>query len=238
VVKRSPRLAAALCEEARLAARINHANVVRVYDVTHTDEITFVVMELVDGESLSDLIARRGRLRPNKVLRVGLAVAAGLRAGLAEHVIHRDIKPANIVFTRSGNTKIVDLGLARRVSDPSSAELGTPRGPIGTPGYMAPEQARDADSIDFRADIYSLGVTLYHAAVGAPPFPTDDPVRAMTLHDSAPIPPPSQRAPGIPATLESLLLWMLERNPDRRPGSYDLLISAMRRALEGIETAR
>lgn len=235
VVRRSPALAMALCEEARLAARINHPNVVRVHDVHHSDTITFIVMELLVGDSLSALISRRGPMRASKVLRLGHAIASGLRAGLAEHVIHRDIKPANLIITAAGPPKIVDLGLARRTSADGD-DRGLPRGLIGTPGYMAPEQAIDPDAVDFRADIYALGVTLYHATVGAPPFPIDDPIRTLALHASAPIPPPSARLPDVPPALERLLMWMLERNPARRPASYDMLIGAFRRALDELGT--
>jgi eukaryotic-like serine/threonine-protein kinase len=236
VVRRSPELVAALCEEARLAARISHANVVRVHDVHSSDAITFIVMELVDGESLSAMIARKGRLRPARVVRIGHAIASGLRAGLAEHVIHRDIKPANVIIAKSGQPKIVDLGLAIRTSD-GHDDRGPTRGPVGTPGYMAPEQALDPDGVDFRADVYSLGVTLYHALVGAPPFPTDQPMRALTLHQTEAIPPPSQRVDGVPPELERLLLWMLERSPKRRPASYDVLLASLRRLQESLGPA-
>lgn len=234
VVRRSPHLAHTLCDEARLAARIAHPNVVRVHDVHHTDAITFIVMELCEGETLSELIARKGRLAPTRVLRIGQAVAAGLRAGLACQIIHRDIKPSNIIVTTGGAPKVVDLGLARRVSERVD-DRPAHRGMVGTPGYMAPEQANDPDGVDFRADIYALGVSLYHAAVGAPPFPTSDPLRALALHQSATIPPPTDRVPGLPPELDHLLLWMLERSRERRPASYDVLISAMRRALEDLE---
>ncbi len=234
LLRKWPNLAATLCEEARLAARLNHPNVMRVHDVVQTDRVTFVAMELIEGENLSQLIARRGPLRPARVLRIGLAVALGLRAGLSERVIHRDIKPANILLTRGGTIKIVDLGLARQMT--SDGESRAARGGlIGTPGYMAPEQIDDPDGVDFRADIYALGVTLFHALVGRPPFSTDDPVQAMALHQSAPMPAPSQFVADLPPALDRLLLWMLARRPDRRPGSYDLLIASIRRALEDLD---
>jgi serine/threonine protein kinase len=236
VVRRAPHLAMTLCDEARLAARIAHPNVVRVHDVHHSDAITFIVMELCEGETLSELIARKGRVAPARALRIGHAVACGLRAGLAGQIIHRDIKPANIIVTTGGAPKVVDLGLARRISA-AIDERPAPRGMVGTPGYMAPEQALDPDGVDFRADVYALGVTLYHAVVGAPPFATGDPLRALALHQSAAITPPSARAPGLPAAVDHLLLWMLERNRERRPASYDVLIAAMRRTLDDLERA-
>ena len=236
VIRRWPALATALCEEARLAARIAHPSVVRVFDVTHTDAVTFIVMELLEGESLGDLLRRRGPLRPVRALRIGMAVASGLRAGLAERVIHRDIKPANIVLTRGGHPKIVDLGLARSPADPRSAIRSRP-GIVGTPGYMAPEQAIDPDRVDFRADLYALGATLYHAVVGQPPFPTDDPARAIELHARGDIVPPGLRVAGLPPGVDELLMAMLARDPRRRPSSYDALLAAMRRLVDELEPA-
>ncbi len=235
VVRRRPDLAAALCDEARLAARINHANVVRVFDVAHTPALTYIVMEFVEGVALNELVRRRGPLRGSKLLRVGIAVALGLRAGLAGGVIHRDVKPANIVITSDGATKLVDLGLGTRVPDDAADGLST-RAVVGTPGYMAPEQASQPAAVDFRADIYALGATLYFAATGAAPFPTGDPDRCLELHARAPVPPPRARAPALSPAIEDLLLWMLAKRPGQRPDSYEILIAAMRRALDAEPT--
>jgi serine/threonine protein kinase len=235
VIRRVPAMTEALCEEARLAARINHPNVVRVHDVGHTPELTYIVMELIEGRTLAELVHRRGPLKPSTVLRVGQAVALGLQAGLEEGIIHRDIKPANIVITKSGGVKIVDLGLARAAGGAGDWFAADGKGGlVGTPGYMAPEQALAPRTVDFRADVYALGVTLYHATVGAPPFPIDDAERCMKLHQSAPIPLPSTRLPGVPGPLEQMLMWMLARSPSERPSTYSLLLQAFRRALERV----
>ena len=124
VLRRTPELAPLLCDEARVAARINHPNVVRVNDVTHTRHITYVVIEYVDGGSLADYLARVRRMSPGRALRLGIDVAEGLRAGLAAGVIHRDVKPANILMTAAGQAKVADLGLAR-VQGSESTVLGT-----------------------------------------------------------------------------------------------------------------
>lgn len=229
VVARQPYLAKLLYEEARFAAKIDHPNVVKVYDVTHTASITYVIMEYIDGRSLAETVARSGPLSAARVVDVGAAVVAGLKVALAAGLIHRDIKPANILLSRRGETKIVDLGLVLRTADAverADADAAGGRKPstIGTYGYMAPEQAVDPDAVDFRADIYSLGVTLYEALVGAPPFPLGDAARCLEMHARAPVPPPEERVPGISRAVSALVLRMLAKNPDDRFASYDALL--------------
>jgi serine/threonine protein kinase len=232
---RQPGLAALLCQEARFAARINHPNVVRVHDVTHNERITYVVMEYIDGRSLAEIIRLSGPLPPAEVVRVGLGVAAGLRVGLGQGLIHRDIKPANILLPHQGEVKIVDLGLALGAGPGDDPQDESPAGQslvVGTYGYMSPEQAADARKVDFRSDIYSLGVTLYEAATGSLPFPARDPARWLQLQRGEPAPPPQSRRPDLPARLCALLLAMLARQPVERPDSYEALETALRHALD------
>jgi serine/threonine protein kinase len=230
---RQPGLAELLCQEARFAARINHPNVVRVHDVTHNDRITYVVMEYIEGRSLAETIKAEGALPAATVLRVGLAVAAGLEVGLASGLIHRDIKPANILLPRGGEAKIVDLGLAlgSGPGDEAPSEGGRAT-VVGTYGYMSPEQAADARRVDLRSDIYALGATLYEAATGTLPFPARDPAHWLQLVRHEPVPPPQIRRPGLPEPLCALLLAMLARRPEDRPGSYQVLQDALSQALE------
>jgi eukaryotic-like serine/threonine-protein kinase len=230
VLARQPALGAQLCEEARFAARINHPNVVRILDVTsHT--LTYIVMEYIEGVSLAQRIHRSGVLGAPALLRVGLQVVSGLEAGLEQGLIHRDIKPANILLTKRGEVKIVDFGLARHNTAPS--ELPRPRSPmiIGTYGYMSPEQAEDADSVDFRSDVYSLGVTMFQAATGALPYSVDGATAAMTAGKGRPVPRVEERISGFPASVSSLVAWMMARNPEDRPESYSSLHSTMTRTL-------
>jgi serine/threonine protein kinase len=211
VLARQPGLAELLCQEARFAARLDHPNVVRVHDVTHNDRITYVVMEYIEGRSLAEAIAAQGALPAAEVVRVGLAVTAGLRAGLAQGLIHRDIKPANILLGSDGAVKIVDLGLAHTsVPDERVPALGK-ASVVGTHGYMSPEQAQDPERVDFRSDIYALGVTLHEAATGKPP-----------------------PGPGLPAELAALVMRMMSRRPEDRPSSYESLEAALRRTLDDI----
>jgi eukaryotic-like serine/threonine-protein kinase len=231
-MRRMAGLAELLCEEARYAARIDHPNVVRIHDVTHHPSITYVVLEYVDGENLSRILAARGALAPRVVAELGLEVVAGLRAALEQGLIHRDVKPSNILLTRSGHAKLVDLGLALPLHRDPGARLPQLT-VVGTPGYMAPEQGIDPGAVDFRADVYALGATLYHAAVGRPPFPLDDARRCLELHRTARPEEPHRRRPEVGEDLSRLLMAMLAKRREDRPGSYDQIA----RALQEVRTA-
>ena len=232
VLRRRSGLARALCEEARFAAKINHPNVVRVIDVTHTSKITYVVMEYIDGDTLAKVIQRLGVLPARAAIKVGLDVAAGLAAGLEQGLIHRDIKPANIILTQSGSAKIVDLGLAgsSTPAEPEGDRWSASRSIVGTHGYMAPE-VTSLGPVDFRADVYSLGVTLFQAALGRLPFPNDDPELCMRMHRDDRVPVPRELRPELPESFSDLLLWMLAKRPSDRPSSYAELERALQRTL-------
>jgi len=217
VVRSRPALPRLLTEEARFAARIDHPNVVRVYDVATSDDHTYIVMEHVDGPDLSVMLRRKGALPHKVVVRILRHIAAALAAGLAEQLIHRDVKPSNILLTRAGITKLADFGLARS----SAADAAGVRGVVGTATYMAPEQASDPQRVDFRSDIYSLGITAYHALTGR--LPPDSPDGAPRDRDRA----PSQFA-AVPAALDDLVVAATAPRPSDRPASYDVLEAALR----------
>ena len=253
VIQKDPMFARLLCEEARYAARIDHPNVVRVHDVTHTPEITYVVMEFIDGSTLARVIEKNGFLPAGRVLRIALDIARGLRAGHEQGLIHRDIKPANVLVARSGIARIVDLGLAHPFTSDaapsssgalsssssfSSANIAAPpavasRLPVvGTPAYMAPEQSLNPQDVDFRADMYSLGVTMFHAAVGDIPFRARDAARCIGLHRTQPVPRPESMNPAVPQILADLIVEMMSKSPSGRPVSYDVLIDRIVTALD------
>jgi serine/threonine protein kinase len=208
VIERRPALVAELVDEARCAARIHHENVVRILDVTHTDALAYIVMELVEGDTLASRIDRGAPMAWPDVARIGVGVASGLRAGLRDHFVHRDIKPANLILARDGGVKIVDFGLARAVA---ARELEAGR-LVGTRGYMAPEVLRGV-ACDFRSDVFSLGVTLVEAAAGRR--------WRMATRSSRP------QLPHVPMSGIRVLDAMIAADPSHRPSSYDALIAEL-----------
>jgi serine/threonine protein kinase len=229
-IAQQPGVARQLLCEARFAARINHPNVVRIHDVTHTDEITFIVMEHIVGGSLSKAVDKGGALSPERVLRLGIDVAQGLKAGFHERLIHRDIKPANVLLGRDGAAQIVDFGLAVVASRAQGLPASVlEEAVVGTRGYMAPEQLTDPMQIDFRADIYALGVTLEEALFGVPPFAS-----RRRAHGGV-----SANAPRSPTRARVLALarWMSAPRPIDRPASYDALLSTMQSELAAMARA-
>ena len=159
--------------EARLATKLNHPNVVRIYDVEQADDICFIVQEFVDGEDLQKILnaADNNRLAPNTALNIVIKITKALVEAEKFNIVHRDIKPGNILITRDGVPKLTDLGLAKQYlsnesGEPQKTALTRSISSFGSPAYMAPEQVVDAKNVDIRADIYSLGATFYHIVTG------------------------------------------------------------------------
>jgi serine/threonine-protein kinase len=215
VLAARPGIGALLVEEARFAARINHPNVVRILDVTHSETLTYIVMELIDGVALSRRLSMRGPLDLQKALNVAIDVASGLAAGLEQGLVHRDIKPANVLLSKDGSARIVDYGMAHALEQDNWLAPASARAVVGTRGYMAPEQASGKSRVDFRADIYALGVTLEEACRGSGLWDTAGPSGAIA--NSAALPP----------RLLELLAWMQAPEPEQRPASYAALIDAL-----------
>lgn|GEM_PF-1777172 len=229
-VARKPGLVKRFEREARAAGRLDHPNVARVYYFGQTDDgAPFYAMELVDGWSLGDIVEARVRIRVDQVLSLLAQTCAGLQAALDAGIVHRDIKPANLMVAKDGLLKVVDFGLAKLSDDKSMTRSGTM---LGTPYYMAPEIVR-GEGGDWRADIYSLGVTFFHLLTGFPPFEADTPYGVMMKHINQPVPDLAKSSPRLPPGLCHLVTSMLHKDPESRPRSYKLLqSSAMRLATE------
>jgi hypothetical protein len=218
---------ARLQQEARIAAAVNHPNVVQVFDSGTDHGQFYVVMELVDRGSLDDLMALQPRLSEKKVLETGIQVAKGLRAAHRRGLIHRDVKPANIMFVDEHAAKIGDFGLASTATQ----RWETDRVVWGTPHYVAPERLSNQPE-DFRSDIYSLGATLFHAIAGKPPIEGET-NSATALREL------KQRplnllavARDISPTTARVLQRMIAADPSQRFSSYDDLVTELDRALE------
>ena len=177
--------------EARAAASLNHHNIVSVYDFGEDEGSWFIVMEYVEGRNLRDIIRSEGQLDPPRAAALGAEVAAALAAAHAQGIIHRDVKPANVLIAAdAGTVKVADFGIARAAG--ARQGLTMPGTVLGTATYLSPEQAQGAE-VDFRTDVYSLGMVLYEMLAGKPPFTGDSPVAVAYQQLSQTAPPPSTR---------------------------------------------
>jgi eukaryotic-like serine/threonine-protein kinase len=218
-----------LQEEARLAARINHPNVVRILDIVDAGELSYIVMEYVDGQPLSDKL-RSGPLGPSHILTLGRDITHGLEAGEEHQLVHRDVKPANILVEKRGIAKLVDYGLATLSGVSQSGAF------VGTPAYMAPEQATSRP-VDFHADLYALGCTLFEAATGRLPFSGRDSKEVIARKQRAAAPPdPRETARALPAAVASLIMQFLERVPEARGESLPAVIEQFEELLLAMPT--
>ncbi len=222
--------------EAHLLARLNHPNILRIFDFADGGLFPHIVMELVDGPSLAALIARNQRLEPALALPLICQTIAGL--GYAHDqlgLVHCDLKPTNILLTSDYQVKIADFGLAKSRGMPTAFDQTLKLGTIaGTPAYIAPEQVEGGRAAaDHRSDIYALGATMYHAITGRLPFIDDDPVQLMVRRLSeAPIPPHLVH-PKVDRRISQLIMSMMARDPANRIQTYDELLELTTDLLEG-----
>jgi serine/threonine protein kinase/predicted ATPase len=205
--------------EARLMAQVRSDHVVTVHQVGQVDDVCYLAMELLDGEPMDRWLERVGTPPLVEVLRIGREMARALAAAHARGLIHRDVKPANVwLEAPTRRVKLLDFGLARPLAgDVSLTNSGIV---VGTPMYMAPEQAR-GEPLDGRADLFSLGCVLYQMATGRPPFAGNTALAVMTAVVTETPPPASQFNPAIPASLADLLSRLLAKQPTARPASAE-----------------
>jgi serine/threonine protein kinase len=177
--------------EARATARLSHPNVITTYDVVEEDDRPWIVMELLKTRSLSEVLRDEGPLPPHRVAEIGLGVLAALETAHAQGVVHRDVKPSNVLVTADGRPVLTDFGIATMAGDPALTSTGVV---LGSPAYMSPERAR-GKAFGPESDLWSLGVTLFVAAEGRPPFESDNALGTLTAIISDPVPPMSVGGP-------------------------------------------
>jgi eukaryotic-like serine/threonine-protein kinase len=198
-------------EEARNVARLNHQNLVAVYDTGSDQGQPYIVMELVRGRSLQQAIAAGG-LTEDRALEVAADVCAALSYAHGQNLVHRDIKPGNILLAEDGTVKVTDFGIARAVDQDTVTQTAAV---LGTAAYLSPEQAQGFE-VDARSDIYSLGVVLYEALTGIQPFSGDSPVTVAYQHVQETPRTPRELDPGISPAAEAIAMRALAKNPANR----------------------
>jgi serine/threonine-protein kinase len=211
--------AARFRQEARAAGSLSHPNIVPVYDYgTDADGSQFIVMQLVEGDTLATLLRERGHLETDDAVRIALGVASALEAAHRRGLVHRDVKPGNILLTDDGDVKVTDFGIARAVSEASMTVTGTT---LGSVHYFSPEQAR-GDEVTGASDVYALGIVLYEMLTGRRPFEGDSAAGvALKRLNEDPAPPSAFRP--VPTGLSAIVMRALQREPaDRFPdaGSF------------------
>lgn len=204
--------------EAKAAAAINHPNLIQVYDFGEQDGTYFFAMEYVKGENLADRIKRSGRLPIQTAVHMIDQVARALEKAHSLGIIHRDVKPENILLSAEGDVKLADLGLAKILNEDASMTI-TGTG-LGSPHYMAPEQAEDSGKVDHRADIYALGITLLNMVTGKRPFTGNSPMGIVMAHANKPLPTGRELGTDLPPELETVIHRMCAKKPDDRYADY------------------
>lgn len=212
--------------EARMAVRLDHPNVVRTIDVGEYNGLNYMAMECLEGETLDDELRRRTRLPVIEAVHILCQALLGLQHIYDRGMIHRDLKPANLMLVPAAQgypiVKILDIGLGRTLFDDSAeaekqeTQITQEGVLLGTPDYLAPEQARDARAVDIRADIYSLGCVLYHALAGQPPFPDVNMLSQVIRHATEPARPLRELNPEVPDGLQQVVNFLMAKDPNQR----------------------
>jgi eukaryotic-like serine/threonine-protein kinase len=216
--------------EAKSVARLSHQNVVAVFDQGSDGPFLYLAMEYVPGRTLKEVLREHGRFPPAAALDIMTGVLDGLAAAHASGIVHRDVKPENVLLTADGRLKVADFGLARAQATAGHTRAGLL---IGTVAYLPPEQVT-GDSTGPRSDVYSAGVVLFELLTGRLPFTGDTPIAVAYQHVNQDVPAPSTLVPGIPATVDQLVLAATSRDPASRPADAGEFARAVRRVREGL----
>jgi formylglycine-generating enzyme required for sulfatase activity len=225
----NPEFVSRFSQEARIIARLEHPHILPVHDFGESNGYTYLAMRLVQGGSLSDRLKKYGKLELTEINRIITQVGGAVHYAHEQGVIHRDIKPGNILIDEFGNCLLTDFGIAKLVA--ATVHLTEAGGILGTPSYISPEQG-SGKQIDNRSDIYSLGIVLYHMAVGDVPYKADTPMAVVFKHIHDPLPLQKQRAHGLPESVERIILKALAKNPGDRYSTANDMVVALQSTLD------
>lgn len=229
LLRTTPDAAQRFYQEARAVAKLNHQNIIQIFQIGEEKGLLFFSMEWVDGESLAEYLRREGPLPVATALDIVIQTIDGLAFANSNHVIHRDVKPANIMLDARGRVKITDFGLAKIMdSDTSLTSSGVS---MGSPNYMSPEMAR-GELVDHRADIYAVGITLYQMLTGNVPFSGPSATAVMLKHIQEPLPVPRELEEKAGPSVIDLIRRMTEKNPEHRHQTYAAMRADVAAALE------
>lgn len=211
--------------EAQAAGRLNHPNIVNMYDVGYDQGFHYIVMEYVDGITLKQYITQQKRLPVDEAVKIAIAIGEGLEHAHSMGIVHCDIKPHNVMITTTGRVKVTDFGIARAMN--ANNTLMYTNSIMGTAHYLSPEQA-SGKPVDGSTDIYSLGVVLYEMLTGRVPFDGDTPISVALKHVREKLVPPTRYNQNVPALLESVVMKALAKNPEDRFASITDMIADLR----------
>ena len=218
--------------EGKAAAKLNHPHIVQAIDVGKAGEFHYFVMEYVEGRTAFDDITEQGPYPEKEALRIILQITMAMAHAHEQGFIHRDVKPKNIMITKEGAAKLADMGLARAVSDREAAEAEQGKA-FGTPYYISPEQIRGEVHVDARADIYSLGATLYHMITGQVPFEGANPSAVMHKHLRADLVPPDHINPALSTGISEIVEVCMAKDPDQRYATANDLLDDLQAVFKG-----